>query len=67
MAGSMARPLRIDVAGALFVDDAGRLRVLGGAVSEMPDRYGLDVHTLVRIDNHHHLQVRNHPGFAKDC
>jgi putative transposase len=63
----MARPLRLDVAGAwchvmnrghrgeaLFVDDADRRRFLG-ALAELPERYGLEVHGFVLMDNHYHL------------
>ncbi len=66
----MARPLRIDVAGAwyhvmnrghrggdLFLDDTDRRRFLG-AVAELPERFGLEVHVFVLMDNHYHLLVR---------
>lgn len=66
----MARALRIEVAGgwyhvmnrghrggALFLDDVDRRRFLG-AVSELPDRYGLEVHAFVLMGNHYHLLVR---------
>lgn len=65
----MARPLRIEIAGAwyhvmnrghrrgkLFPDDTNRHRFLG-AVSELPERYGLEVHASVLMDNHSHLLV----------
>jgi putative transposase len=58
-ARGMARPLRIDVAGAwyhvmnrghrggaLFLDDTDRRRFLG-AVAEFPERFGLEVHAFV--------------------
>ncbi len=67
---SVARPLRIEIAGAwyhvmnrghrggtLFLDDTDRHRFLG-AVSELPERYGLEVHAFVLMDNHYHLLVR---------
>jgi putative transposase len=66
----MARPLRIDVAGAwfhamnrghrggaLFLDDADRRRFLG-ALSGLPERFGLEVHAFVLMPNHYHLLVR---------
>lgn len=66
----MARPLRIEVAGAwyhvmnrghrggaLFLDDADRRRFLG-AVAELPERYALEVHAFVLMHNHYHLLVR---------
>ncbi len=66
----MARALRVDVAGAwyhvmnrghrgeaLFLDDADRQRFLG-AVAELPERYGLEVHAFVLMDNHYHLLLR---------
>jgi putative transposase len=66
----MARPLRIDVAGAwyhvmnrghrggaLFLDDTDRRRFLG-AVAEFPERFGLEVHAFVLMHNHYHLLVR---------
>jgi putative transposase len=43
--------------GALFVDDTDRRRFLG-AVAELPERFGLEVHVLVLMDNHYHLMVR---------
>ena len=68
--GGMARALRIDIAGAwyhgmnrghrggaLFLDDTDRRRFLG-AVAELPERFGLEVHAFVLMDNHYHLLVR---------
>ena len=66
----MARALRINVAGAwyhvmnrghrgveLFLDEADRRRFLG-AVGELPERFGLEVHAFVLMANHYHLLVR---------
>lgn len=66
----MARPLRLDVAGAwyhvmnrghrggaLYLDEADRRRFLG-AVAELPERFGLEVHAFVLMDNHYHLLAR---------
>lgn len=66
----MARPLRVDVAGAwyhvmnrghrgeaLYLDDADRRRFLV-AVAELPERTGLEVHAFVLMDTHYHLLVR---------
>ena len=66
----MARPLRILLSGgcyhgpacgnrreALYYDDTDRRRFLGLA-AELPERFGLEVHALVLIDNHHHLLLR---------
>jgi REP element-mobilizing transposase RayT len=66
----MARPLRIDIAGAwyhvmnrghragaLFLDDTDRCRFLG-AVAELPERFALEVHAFVLMHNHYHLLVR---------
>ncbi|HVR34214.1 MAG TPA: transposase, partial [Methylomirabilota bacterium] len=66
----MARPLRIDVAGAwyhvmhrghrggiLFGDDRDRRRFLG-LVAELPERFALEVHAFVLMDNHYHLLAR---------
>ena len=41
----------------LFVDDSDRRRFLG-AVSELPERFGLEVHAFVLMANHYHLLVR---------
>jgi len=59
----MARPLRVDVAEAwyhvmnrghrgeaLFLNDADRRRFLG-AVAELPERFALELHALVLMDN----------------
>ena len=66
----MARPLRVDLAGAwyhvmnrghrrgaLYLDEADRRRFLA-ALAELPERYGLEVHAFVLMDNHYHLLVR---------
>ncbi len=66
----MARPLRILVAGgwyhvtsrgnrreAIYRTDADRRRFLG-LVAELPERFGLEVHAFVLMDNHYHLVVR---------
>src|SRR5438045_1515514 len=66
----MARSLRIDIGGAwyhvmnrghrggeLFASDADRKRFLG-AVAELPERFGLEVHAFVLMGNHYHLLVR---------
>ena len=70
----MARPLRIDPPGAwhhvtgrgnggerLFHADADRRRFLG-LVSELPGRFGLEIHAFVLMDNHWHLLVRSVSG-----
>lgn len=66
----MARPLRIDIAGAwyhvmnrghragaLFLDDTDRRRFLGAA-AQLPERFALEVHAFVLMPNHYHLLVR---------
>jgi REP element-mobilizing transposase RayT len=66
----MARPLRILVAGgwyhvtsrgnrreAIYRADTDRRRFLG-LVAELPQRFGLEVHAFVLMDNHYHLVVR---------
>ena len=66
----MARPLRIEIAGAwyhvmnrghrgttLFRDDRDRYRFLA-LVAESPERFGLEVHAFVLMNNHYHLLVR---------
>ena len=66
----MARPLRILVEGAwyhvtargnrrgtLFFADTDRRRFLG-RVAQLPERFGLEVHAFVLMDNHYHLLVR---------
>jgi hypothetical protein len=65
----MARPLRILVAGgwyqvtsrrnrreAIYRSDADRRRFLGW-VAEWPERFGLEVHAFVLMDNHDHWVV----------
>lgn len=66
----MARPLRILVEGgwyhvtargnrreALFFDDTDRRRFLG-LVAELPERFGVELHAFVLMNNHYHLLVR---------
>jgi REP element-mobilizing transposase RayT len=66
----MARPLRIDIAGAwyhvmnrghragaLFLNDTDRRRFLG-TVADLPERFALEVHAFVLMRNHYHLLVR---------
>ncbi|MFM8358833.1 MAG: transposase [Verrucomicrobiota bacterium] len=66
----MARPLRVNLAGswnhvvsrgnggeALFRGDTDRRRFLG-LVSELPERFSLEVHAFVLMSNHYHLLVR---------
>jgi len=66
----MARPLRILVAGGwyhvtsrgnrrqtLFHNDTDRRRFLG-LVEQLPERFRLEVHAFVLMDNHYHLVVR---------
>lgn len=66
----MARPLRIHVSDgwyhvvsrgsgglAIYRDDEDRRRFLG-LVSELPERFGVEVHAFVLMDNHYHLLVR---------
>jgi putative transposase len=66
----VARPLRIDRAGAwhhvmsranggdlLFRDDLDRRRFLG-LLSELPERFSLEIHAYVLMDNHYHLLLR---------
>ena len=63
----MARPLRIVVTGGwyhvtargnrrekLFHQDPDRRGFLG-MVAELPERFGLEVHAFVLMDNHYHL------------
>ena len=67
---SMARPLRILVPGGwyhvtsrgnrkqtLFLNDTDRRRFLG-LVEQLPERFRLEVHAFVLMDNHYHLVVR---------
>jgi len=69
-ASLMARPLRIDVAGAwyhvmnrahrgglLFLDETDRRRFLG-APADLPERFALEMHAFVLMDSHYHLLVR---------
>ncbi len=66
----MARPLRIDVVDGghhvmsrgnggetLFRRDDDR-RAFLGLVSELPERFGTEVHDFVLMDNHYHLLAR---------
>jgi len=66
----MARPLRLLVPGGwyhvtsrgnrqekLFHDDQDRRRFLG-LVSEWPERFRVEVHAFVLMDNHYHVVVR---------
>jgi putative transposase len=68
--GRMARALRIELAGAwyhvmnrghrggtLFRSDTDRRRFLG-LVADLPQRFGLEIHAFVLMDNHYHLMVR---------
>lgn len=70
----MARPLRIDWPGAghhvtgrwnggesIFHSDTDRRRFLG-LISELPGRFGLEIHAFVLMDNHYHLLVRSVSG-----
>ncbi|HXJ61538.1 MAG TPA: hypothetical protein VNU68_33260, partial [Verrucomicrobiae bacterium] len=60
----MARPLRVLMAGgwyhvssrgnrraALFLHEADRRRFLG-LLSEVPERFGVEIHAFVLMDNH---------------
>ena len=66
----MARPLRIVVPGGwyhlvnrgnrrerIFVSDDDRRRFLG-LVAELPERFGVEIHAFVLMENHYHLLVR---------
>ncbi len=66
----MARPLRINLAGAwyhvmsrgnggdpIYRSDLDRRRFLG-LLAEMPERFSIEVHAFVLMDNHYHLLVR---------
>lgn len=70
----MARALRVVIPGgwyhvtsrgqrreALFHQEVDRRRFLG-LVSELPDRYGVEIHAYVLMDNHYHLLVRTPLG-----
>jgi hypothetical protein len=41
----------------LFLEEADRRRFLG-LVAELPERFGVEVHAFVLMDNHYHLLVR---------
>lgn len=66
----MARPLRVNLPGSwnhvvgrgnggesLFLDDPDRRRFLG-LVSELPERFSVEIHAYVLMDNHYHLLLR---------
>ena len=66
----MARPLRILVAGGwyhvmnrghrrsdLFPGDADRQRFLR-LLAALPERFGVEIHAFVLMDNHYHLLLR---------
>ena len=66
----MSRPLRILVAGGwyhvvnrgqrrerIFLNDEDRRRFLG-LVAELPERFGVEVHAFVLMNNHYHLLLR---------
>ena len=66
----MARPLRVNLAGSwnhvvsrgngggtLFADDTDRRRFLG-LLSELPERFSLEVHAFVLMNTHYHLLLR---------
>jgi len=66
----MSRPLRIDVEGGwyhvmsrgierrvIFLDDSFRLHFLD-LLGEMSERFGVEVHAYVLMDNHYHLILR---------
>jgi putative transposase len=66
----MARPLRILLAGgwyhvmnrghrgsALFREDVDRRRFLG-LLAELPERFGVELHAFVLMDNHYHVVLR---------
>jgi REP element-mobilizing transposase RayT len=68
----MARPLRVNLAGSwnhvvsrgngggtLFADDTDRRRFLG-LLSELPERFLLEVHAFVLMNTHYHLLLRCH-------
>lgn len=74
----MARPLRLLVTGGwyhivnrgnrrerIFLDDVDRRRFLG-LVAELPERFRIEVHAFVLMDNHYHLLVRmNEPCLSR--
>jgi REP element-mobilizing transposase RayT len=66
----MSRPLRIVLAdawyqivsrgnrrAALFLNDADRRGFLG-RLAELPERFGIEIHAFVLMDNHYHLLLR---------
>ena len=66
----MARPLRLLLAGGwyhvmsrghrrsdLFLDDADRRRFLG-LLAQLPERFGVELHAFVLMDNHYHAVLR---------
>ena len=66
----MARPLRINLAGGwyhvmsrgnggevLYRSDEDRRRFLG-LLAELPERFSLEVHVFVLMDNHYHVLLR---------
>ncbi len=66
----MARPLRIEVAGGrhhvvargnerrdVFRDDTDRRHFIG-LLAELPERFGIEVHAWVLMNNHYHLLLR---------
>ena len=71
----MARPLRILVAGgwyhvtsrrnrreAIFRTESDRQRFLA-MVAELPERFGLEVHAFVLMDNHYHQGTEPAPAW----
>ena len=52
--------------GAVFLDDADRRRFLG-LVAELPQRYGVELHAFVLMDNHYHLLVRTGDANLSDA
>ena len=56
----MARPLRLDVPGALYRDGADRRRFIGRLASEV-GRSFLPTHAFVFMREHYHLQVETRP------
>jgi len=41
----------------LFLDDADRQRFMG-LLAQMPERFGIELHAFVLMDNHYHLVLR---------
>ena len=75
----MARALRVVVDGGwyhvtargnrradLFLNDEDRKRFLG-LLSEIPERFGVEVHAFVLMNNHYHLLVRTPRGNLSDA